>query len=98
MRTHILFIILPILITGCLATPKVTETPIKTLITKNKPKNNSVFFKSHEWWINANNHELTSLINEVLKTNSNIKISKLNIEKAIYTLNSTKIQIFLVSI
>ncbi|MGL5202854.1 MAG: TolC family protein [Cetobacterium sp.] len=90
MRTHIFFIILPILITGCLATPKVTETPIKTLITKNKSQNNTVFFKSHEWWVNANNPELTFLINEILKTNSDLKISKLNIEKAIYTLNSTK--------
>ena len=90
MKPYTFFVILPILLTGCLGTPKVTEIPIKTLITENKPQNNTVFFKSQQWWRTTNNSQLISLIDEVLKTNSDIKIAKLNIEKAIYTLNSTK--------
>lgn len=90
MKSYIFFVILPFLLTGCFGTPKVTETPIKTLITENKPQNSNVFFKSQQWWLSTNNQQLISLIDEVLKTNSEIKIAKLNIEKAMYTLNSTK--------
>lgn len=90
MNFYIFFIILPIFLTGCFVAPKTDETPIKTLITENKPQNNTIFFQSQQWWNNTNNSQLNSLIVEVLKTNSEIKIAKLNIEKAIYTLNSTK--------
>lgn len=90
MKSYIFFIILPFLLTGCFGTPKVTETPIKTLITENKSQNSSVFFESQKWWLNTDNPQLISLIDEILKTNSEIKIAKLNIEKAMYTLNSTK--------
>lgn len=90
MKSYIFFIVLPFLLTGCFGTPKVTETPIKTLITENKSQNSSVFFESQKWWLNTDNPQLISLIDEILKTNSEIKIAKLNIEKAMYTLNSTK--------
>ena len=89
MKLYIFFIILSFLLSGCF-TPKIKESPVKTLTMENKPQNIKIFFQSSQWWDNTNNPQLISLINEVLKTNSDIKISKLNIEKAIYTLNSTK--------
>lgn len=89
MKFYIFFIAFSFLLTGCI-TPKVNETPVKTIITENKPQNTETYFQSYQWWENSKDQYLTSLINEVLKTNSELKIAKLNIEKAIYTLNSTE--------
>ncbi|MCQ8213042.1 TolC family protein [Cetobacterium somerae] len=89
MKFYIFFITFSFLLTGCI-TPKVNETPVKTIVTENKPQNTETFFQSYQWWENSKDQYLTSLINEVLKTNSELKIAKLNIEKAIYTLNSTE--------
>lgn len=89
MKSYIFFIILPILLAGCFGTPKITETSVKTLVTENRPQS-TIFFNSHNWWVNTNNPQLIALIDEVLKTNSEIKITKLNIEKAIHILNSVK--------
>ena len=90
MKILIFSTVLSLLLTGCFEIPKLSETPIKTLITENKPQNSNIFFKSQQWWLSTNNKQLISLIDEVLKTNSEIKIAKLNIEKAMYTLKSTK--------
>ncbi|MDX8335178.1 TolC family protein [Candidatus Cetobacterium colombiensis] len=88
MKLYTFFTILSFLLTGCLGVPETNETPVKTLIGNNNSKN--VFFQSQNWWENSNSSQLDTLITEVLKNNSDIKIAKLNIQKAIYTLNSVK--------
>ncbi|WP_297406065.1 TolC family protein [uncultured Cetobacterium sp.] len=81
MKKYILITLLAASLSGCIGVPNIKENTINTIIQNNRP-NNQTLFSSNLWWQNSKDDNLNTLINEILSNNSQIKIAKLNIDKA----------------
>ncbi|WP_297598153.1 TolC family protein [uncultured Cetobacterium sp.] len=90
MKNHILIIFLSLSLISCIGIPELKENPTKNLVQTNIPQSTKVIFQSDQWWLNSKDEGLNLLIKEILSKNSEIKVARLNIEKALYTLESTK--------
>lgn len=90
MKNHILIIFLSLNLISCMGIPKLKEEPTKSLVQTIAPQSSKIVFQSDQWWLNSKDEKLNTLITEVLSKNSKIQVARLNIEKAMYTLESTR--------
>lgn len=66
-------------ITACVSVPELQNT--KKIIQQDIPKQTGSLVKSENWWLQYNDKQLNTVIEEVLNHNIDIKIALLNIEK-----------------
>lgn len=90
MKNYIFIFTLTLTLIGCIGIPEIKESQIRDLKKDSLKTNSHEVFFSKKWWLYTNDNTLIQLIDEVLLKNSQIKVAKLNVEKALYTLNSTK--------
>lgn len=90
MKKYTFIAFLSLSLISCMGVPKLEEESRKTLVKTNATKKSEVIFQSEEWWLNSRDANLDALIREVLSKNSEIKVARLNIEKAMHGLQATK--------
>lgn len=90
MKKNILLAVLALSFVSCIGVEEIKEEPVKTLIQVNGSKIKSPVFKSVNWWEEMKDQNLRELINEILKNNADFKTAQFNIQKAAYTLSSSK--------
>ncbi len=82
MKKGIICLIVISLVSGCVGIPKTQKNTIKTVVNTKENKQDNIIFTSERWWENNKDENLKEMIELTLKNNSQIKIAKLNIEKA----------------
>ena len=80
--------ILTLALTGCVEVPKISRNGIDNIPSISFPKDNNknddmtLKFSSDNWWKMYNDPVLNELVNISLESNKDLKIAKLNIQKA----------------
>lgn len=93
MNKYIFAVSIVLSLAGCTTTPKLETNSLKSISKENNmltKKYDYNLFQRQNWWENSQDQNLNLLIEEILSNNSQIKIAKMNVEKALASIQEAK--------